>query len=99
MLRVRVPALYKNNLLIIKDDDGAITQQEIMKNLDSGVAMVSRQYARGVNLRFSTDALVMVLATKDIGLREVQQMAGRSSRRFGLCQAKVFCYCGDFWKD
>jgi hypothetical protein len=97
MLEQVSQSAYCNAMVVVKTDDDAIRHQELLKSLATGVALVDRKYARGVNLRFQTDAIVMVLANDEIGMREVQQMTGRGSRRFGLCQSKVFCFCGDMW--
>ncbi len=58
---------------------------------------------RGLNIRFSGDCEVRVIANDDkLNWQDVCQMVGRSCRRFGLCRGKVYVkssYAGEDIND
>ena len=92
--QLRAATLYlfpKQPMLEVKEPKDIGRLQQLLKQIPEGVVLIPKKYGRGLNLRFMTDALVIVLINKEyIGFPLVKQMVGRSSRRQGLCYGEVF---------
>jgi hypothetical protein len=91
MLEEAVRFTFGNRMFQIRTEQELRSQERIIKNTMLGAVMLTKNFGRGVNLRFAVDSEVLVLVNHDyIGLPLVRQMVGRSSRRQGLCIGRVF---------
>ena len=62
-----------------------------MLNIKDGVFLLSRRFARGFDLKFATDAFVVVLSLQnDVPASEIEQMIGRASRCNGVQEGCVY---------
>ena len=82
---------FGNKMFVIKNPKELADQQNIIRNTAKGAVLLTKDFGRGINLRFLSDSEVIVLVNKDyLGAPLIKQMVGRSSRRTGLCYGKVF---------
>ena len=82
----------EDNLLYnhIYTEDEAAQQKNVATNISKGVFLLRRRYARGFDLKFAQDAIVVVLALEnDVRASEIEQMIGRASRSNGVQQGYV----------
>ena len=74
----------------ISNGADACQQKNFAVNTEKGVFLLDRRFARGFDLKFATDAFVVVLALKnDVRASEIEQMIGRASRCNGVQQGCV----------
>ena len=63
----------------------------MVKEETLGVYFFNRDFARGVDLRLATDALVIIVKGEwQLTKSEVDQMVGRGSRNQGICEGWVY---------
>ena len=74
----------------IQEEEEAAQQKNFVVNFKDGVFLLSRRFARGFDLKFATDAFVVVLSLQNnIRASEIEQMIGRASRCNGVQQGCV----------
>lgn len=70
---------------LIVQDKAARMHMEMQKGRNDGVFVLSREYARGYDLKLNKDAAVLILDTEGtLTFTEAKQMIGRASRAQGF---------------
>ena len=77
--------------MYIYNHDQAIEQMHASQELTKGVYVLHRDFARGYDIKFGTDAFVAILSENcSIRGSEIRQMIGRGSRTQGIQIGTVF---------
>ena len=90
---------------------GEVTKQDDLRGIrstiaqmETGLVITTPDFARGTNLRFQFDALVVIYdnalpSGTNLNWSIVEQMAGRASRISGPLDARLFARMGEHYND
>ena len=75
----------------VNDDETALRVRREYNRSDTGLFILSPQYARGYDLKLTQDAQVFIVTfDKLFPLSTVNQMVGRGSRSFGVSSGQFY---------
>ena len=75
----------------VLNENDALVQRNLCRNLYHGVWLIDRDFHRGFDLKLSVDSTVIIYdAHKKLSNVEAKQMVGRASRAMGAAYGRIY---------